>query len=197
MQKIITLFQRNYDGDHLVRNEVTPGAEWVLAGEGVATDKHDGTCCLFKDGQLWKRYELKQGKAAPEGFVCAQERPDPVTGDMPGWIPVSATDPADRWHREAMANQIPFEGKPLVEGQTYELVGPKVNGNGDRWKDHRLLPHGLGIFPHFPRTFDEIKATFADGWYGEGIVFHHPDGRMVKIKVKDFGLKRKTRAGLL
>lgn len=25
----------------------------------------------------------------------------------------------------------------------------------------------------------------------EGIVWHHPDGRMVKIKGKDFGLKRR------
>lgn len=39
MQKIISLFQRNYDGDHLVRDEVVPGAEWVLRGEGVATRK--------------------------------------------------------------------------------------------------------------------------------------------------------------
>lgn len=43
MKKIISLFQRNYNGDHLVRNEVVPGAEWVLAGEGVATRKFDGT----------------------------------------------------------------------------------------------------------------------------------------------------------
>jgi hypothetical protein len=39
MQKIISLFQRNYDGDKLVRNEVTPGAEWVINGEGIATRK--------------------------------------------------------------------------------------------------------------------------------------------------------------
>jgi len=25
----------------------------------------------------------------------------------------------------------------------------------------------------------------------EGLVFHHPDGRMAKIKKRDFGLKRK------
>ncbi len=31
MQKIISLFQRNYDGDKLVRDEVVPGAEWVIA----------------------------------------------------------------------------------------------------------------------------------------------------------------------
>jgi hypothetical protein len=24
----------------------------------------------------------------------------------------------------------------------------------------------------------------------EGLVFHHPDGRMAKIKLRDFGLKR-------
>ena len=42
MRKIITLFQRNYDGDRLVRDEVVPGAEWVLAGEGAPTRKWDG-----------------------------------------------------------------------------------------------------------------------------------------------------------
>ena len=44
MRKMITLFQRNYGSDDLARNEVMPGAEWVLAGEGLATRKHDGTC---------------------------------------------------------------------------------------------------------------------------------------------------------
>ena len=50
MRKIISLFQRNYDGDRLVRNEVVPGAEWVVAGEGVATRKWDGTACLVENG---------------------------------------------------------------------------------------------------------------------------------------------------
>ena len=54
MRKIISLFQRNYDGDRLVRNEVVPGAEWVLAGEGIATRKYDGTCCMVRDGKLYK-----------------------------------------------------------------------------------------------------------------------------------------------
>ena len=62
MKKIISLFQRNYDGDLLVRDEVVPGAEWVIAGEGVATRKFDGTCCLVRDGKLFKRYEVKAGK---------------------------------------------------------------------------------------------------------------------------------------
>jgi hypothetical protein len=39
VQKIISRFQRNSDGDRLVRDEVVPGAEWLLAGEGVVTRK--------------------------------------------------------------------------------------------------------------------------------------------------------------
>ena len=42
MKKIISLYQRNYNGDRQVRDEVVPGAEWVIAGEGVATRKWDG-----------------------------------------------------------------------------------------------------------------------------------------------------------
>lgn len=41
MKKIVSLFQRNYDGDRLVRNEVVPGAEWVIAGDGSPTMDND------------------------------------------------------------------------------------------------------------------------------------------------------------
>jgi hypothetical protein len=37
MKKIISLFARNYETDHLVRDEIVAGAEWVVAGEGFAT----------------------------------------------------------------------------------------------------------------------------------------------------------------
>lgn len=48
MKKIISLFCRNYDGDRCVRDEVVPGAEWVIAGEGTPTRKYDGTCCMIR-----------------------------------------------------------------------------------------------------------------------------------------------------
>jgi hypothetical protein len=178
MRKIISLFQRNYDGDKLVRDEVVPGAERVLAGEGVATRKWDGTCCMVKDGQLFKRFDAKKGKTPPDGFLPAQD-PDPKTGHWPGWLPVG-NGPEDQWHREAF-----FPG--TADG-TYELIGPKVQGNPENAETHRLVPHG-GITLHPPRTFDGIRA-YLNGSDFEGIVWHHPDGRMVKIKTKDFGLKR-------
>lgn len=102
MKKIISLFQRNYEGDRLVRDEVTPGAEWVLAGEGIATRKWDGTSCLYKDKILYKRHDAKNGKTPPVGFFPAQD-PDEKTGHWPGWLPVGE-GAEDQWHREAMAN---------------------------------------------------------------------------------------------
>jgi hypothetical protein len=186
MQKIISLFQRNYDGDRLVRDEVTPGAEWVVNGEGVATRKWDGTCCMIKDGVLYKRYDAKKGKTPPEGFIPAQE-PDPVTGHWPGWLKVSDTSKEDKWHREGYENSIQVYGNPIPDG-TYELVGPKVNNNRDNLPLHRLIQHGVEILTEAPRTYTESKVWFADQNI-EGIVWHHPDGRMVKIKKKVFGYK--------
>lgn len=186
MQKIISLFQRNYETDRLVRNEITPGAEWVVNGEGIATRKWDGTCCKIENGVLYKRYDAKKGKTPPDGFIPAQE-PDPVTGHWPGWIVIPADDkaPENKWHREAFMNT-PTED--LAIGGTYELVGPRINGNKDGIKQHLLIPHGNDIIVNAPVTFDELSAWFA-GINIEGIVWHHPDGRMVKIKKKDFGYK--------
>jgi Family of unknown function (DUF5565) len=179
MQKIITLFERNYEGDRLVRNEIVTGAEWVAAGEGIPTRKYDGTCCLMREGKLYRRYEIKKGRTPPPGFEPSQE-PDPVTGDVPGWVPVS-DGPEDRWHREALT-VLPPDG-------TYELCGPKVQGNPEGFEDHVLVRHGADVLENVPRTFEGLREYFLDHQI-EGVVWHHPDGRMVKIKRRDFGLKR-------
>lgn len=178
MKKTVSLFARNYDGDRLVRDEIVPGAEWVVAGEGTATRKHDGTSCMVRSGKLYKRFDAKAGKKPPQGFEPAQE-PDAKTGHWPGWVPVG-NGPEDRWHREAY-----FGG--LFDG-TYELCGPKVQGNPERYLGHVLVPHGSEVLPDCPRTFNELREYLKRDI--EGVVWHHPDGRMVKAKGKDFGIKR-------
>lgn len=179
MQKIISLFQRNYSGDRLVRDEVTQGAEWVIAGEGLATRKFDGTCCMGRGGKLYKRYDAKKGKQPPVGFEPAQD-PDPITGHWPGWLPVG-DGPADQWHREALfATFRPADG-------IYELCGPKIQGGVEGFVRHTLIPHCAHVLKDCPVTFDALKAYLADSAM-EGIVWHHLDGRMVKIKRRDFGL---------
>ncbi len=182
MKKTVSLFQRNYDGDRLVRDEIVPGAEWVAAGEGVATRKLDGTCCMVRDGNLFRRYDAKAGKTPPAGFEPAQEA-DPVTGHWPGWMPVG-DGPEDKWHMAALF----LAGGLRLEDGTYELCGPRIQKNPEGFHDHVLIRHGAEHLDA-PRTFDALRDYLAANDI-EGIVWHHPDGRMVKIKGKDFGLKR-------
>ena len=186
MKKIVSLFQRNYETDRKVRNEIVPGAEWVVNGEGFPTIKIDGTSCLIKDGLLYKRYDAKQGKTPPDEFLPAQD-PDPTTGHWPGWLRVDTITPKpeDKWHIQAW-NSLPV----AVFDCTYELIGPKVQGNPYGLSSHQLIKHGAWLPDgDVPRDFDGLKA-YLSIHHIEGIVWHSTDGdRMVKIKSRDFGIK--------
>ena len=187
MKKIISLFKRDYENGRLVINEVTPGAEWVIAGEGIATQKFDGTCCMVRDGQLFKRYDAKKGKTPSVEFEPAQD-PDPITGHWPGWLPVSDSN-EDKYFREAILPDSPYNCG-LLDG-TYELCGPKIQNNPERLQSHSLIKHGKVELSDCPRTFEELKTYFRVNCnFIEGVVWHHTDGRMVKLKCKDFGFKR-------
>jgi len=180
MQKVSSLFKRDYEGNRQIFNEVVDGAEWVITGEGVATEKIDGTACMVRGGRLYKRFDAKKGKIPPPNFESAQE-PDPITGHWPGWIPVG-DGPEDKWHRDIdvfVAN---------LPNATYELVGPKVQGNKYDLKRHTLRLHGDNILAGAPTDFSGIMQYLNVHPQYEGIVWHHPDGRMVKIKRRDFGL---------
>lgn len=179
MKKIPTLFVRDRITGRVI-DEVQPGCEWVFAGEGVATRKYDGTCCLIRGGKLFKRYDAKHGKTPPTGFEPAQD-PDPVTGHWPGWLAVG-DGPEDRWHREA------FKGCEFLPEGTYELIGPKIQSNPEDCPVHMLTPHGKNLLL-VPLNFNGIREHLAENDI-EGIVWHHPDGRMAKIKGKDFGIRR-------
>lgn len=179
MKKIPTLFERDWNADRSrVVDQVHAGCEWVLAGEGIPTRKMDGTCCMVRGAKLYKRRELKPTDNAPEGFELADR--DEETGKIVGWMPVGH-GPEDRHHMEAWSE----DGRVFPDG-TYELVGPKVQGNPERASAHTLIPHGVKILADVPRTFDGLR-DWLTGKDMEGIVFHHPDGRMAKIKLRDFG----------
>lgn len=185
MKKIPTVFERDWSGDKSrVTSKVSPGCQWVLDGEGLATRKIDGTSCRVKDGKLYKRRELRKGDKAPEDFDTSDH--DHETGKTVGWVPIGE-GPEDRYHREAFGKT----SMSIPDG-TYELIGPKVQGNPEGLAVHTLIRHGQGIageIDNAPRTFDELKSFFLLQDI-EGIVWHHPDGRMAKIKARDFGAKR-------
>lgn len=178
VQKIPTLFLRDPDDRRHVLREVNPAAAWVLDGEAVATRKYDGTCLLLDtDGDWWARREVKPGKSAPAGY--REVETDPVTGKTVGWEPVGQS-PFARFWREAM------DAEPVQRPGTYELIGPKVNGNPEGSTGHRLVWHNAAeVLPDVPLTFDGLQALLTGLDY-EGIVWHHPGGRMAKLKRRDF-----------
>jgi hypothetical protein len=186
MQKIPTLFVRDENDRRYVTAEVTPGCEWVMAGEGVATRKYDGTCVMLDDaGHWWARREVKAGKAAPAGFSEVER--DPVTGKTVGWEPVEQSAFA-KYHAEAL--DTPGITKDAFKPGTYELVGPKVNGNPERVFWHMLIRHAdaAPIRP-FSLTYEDLRDTVRvlhEHEGAEGVVWHHLDGRMAKLKARDF-----------
>ena len=186
MIKMPCLFVRTFHGHNsfTLTEAVTLGCEWVLAGEGSASVKRDGTACIFLHGRLWKRYDAKKDrktgeyKAPPAGaWPCAD--PDPVTGHWPHWAPLSVHD---YWHLEAGEAQ----AHELVEGATYELCGPKLQGNPEGFDRHVLVRHGYEhVWPL--RTFEGLRGYLSEAPF-EGVVFAHPDGRFAKIRRNDYGL---------
>lgn len=184
MKKIPTMFVRDWSGDRSRVVDVPhPDCGWVFAGEGWPTIKFDGTCCMVRAGVLFRRRELKSGQRAPFGFES--EGTDPETGKTVGWVPVG-DGPEDRWHREA------FDWLDPKEDGTYELIGPHIQGNPESNHREELVNHQDGdwvIRERVPRDFDGLRVWLS-GRDIEGIVWHHADGRMAKIKLRDFGLKR-------
>lgn len=191
MEKISTLFRKDPNDLGRVINEINPENKWVLAGHGAATRKYDGTACAIISGELHKRYDAKinkktgKRKEPPAGSIACQE-PDEITGHQPFWVKCDRDNPSDKWHWEAFDNY-KNHGE---DDYTYELCGPKIQGNPEKLLWHTLIPHGIDLCHGIELTFEGIKK-YLESVDIEGIVFcHQGNGRMCKIRKSDFGIKR-------
>jgi hypothetical protein len=199
MRKIPTIYKRDPENPRYVLPELVEGCEWVLAGEGIATRKYDGTCVMFDGTIWWARREVKAGKLPPENFRCIQL--DENTGHQVGWEPIEQS-PFVKFHTEALINRWgmgdeqarAYGVEPDWAEGTYELCGPKINGNPEGYEIHRLIAHANAqVLPLLSAEYDRLaewfRQTTEHGWEAakyEGVVWHHPDGRMAKIKRRDF-----------
>ena len=171
MQKISTMFVRDETKPgHPVIDQIKPECQWVLDGDGDATVKIDGTNLKIESGHLLKR-----------------QKPKDRDYDDAAYVPCDRGNPADKWAFEA------FDRLPKIYDGIYELIGPKVQGNPHLRPSHELIsvvpPAAelrLGLID-CGRTFEGIRLYLSETPI-EGLVFHHPDGRMAKIKRRDFGL---------
>ena len=184
MEKIPTCLERDWDGDRSrVLDVEHPSCEWVFAGEGVATRKVDGTCVMYDGTIWWARRDVHEGKEPPANYVAITE-PDPETGKIAGWEPIDQSSFAKFWNEA-----VDFTTDDGWDPGTYELLGPKIQRNPEGLTRHELWKHEFAERASVDRTFEGMKSFLEErGW--EGIVFHHPDGRMAKIKGRDFGLRR-------
>lgn len=206
MKKIPNLFERDWNGDRSrVLPELHKGADvgWVLCGEGVPTVKWDGSAVMIRAGKLFVRFDCKRGKTAPPDFEPCDDE-DSKTGHRPGWIP--AVEPYARWHLDAWKNS----GGDNLPNSTYEACGPQHQTNPYGFPKNILIAHGanevaLALWPvKVEDAFDYLKEFLGIALYQptlmpaplkmEGLVWHHPDGRMAKVLASDLGLPWKAKS---
>ncbi len=226
-RKIPTVFVRDFEGllgprGKLVTTTPHKDAAWVLEGRGVPTRKLDGTCCWISDEpKFYKRLDVKLvykkgGKPVrretPPGFVLVQE--DETTGHRWGWVPVSETSSADKWHMDALLyhSKIPAklymgeqEKKDIAIGLkycslcpgTFELIGPKIQSNKEKSiidilgvgaNQHVLMRHGEMVLNELPAqlSYEKLNDYFRHHSDIEGIIWHFPqkDGTIKMAKLK-------------
>jgi len=184
MKKIPTLFEREYGDDGgviAVKPIVRSGLEWVLDGEGEATEKVDGACCAIIDGRLWKRFDAKPGRKIPPGAIPCITHADPITGHWPHWVMVDAKSKGDKWFVEAWVNT-PW----ATEDGTYEAVGVHFQSNPYGLDADFLERHGRIKINDCPRDFDGIREYLRTHDI-EGIVWWKDGEPRCKIKRTDFG----------
>jgi len=183
MEKIPTVFDR---GDNFkVIDKVREECNWVIAGEGIPTEKLDGTNI---------RLTVRSGV-----IVRVEKRRNPnksqkAQGIKDGWyVDANIESKEDKWIFEAVENTNVHDWPD--DEHSCEALGPKIQGNPLGLLDHKCVPFNLTIpdYNEVTRTFEgmkeflaEVESKYCPGHMAEGIVFHHSDGRRAKIKRKDF-----------
>jgi hypothetical protein len=173
------------NGDYNVTPEINPGYEWVFEDESVmAIEKLHGTnvSINIQDGvitSVWNRTERI-----------------PFFNKGKKHIIEGILNSFERGYTEF-----------LEDGQHFgELIGPKVNGNPYKLKEHLWIPFETYAQKHlrykswgkYPKDFNTISEWFKEliplyacivqgeegrkNGFVEGIVFTHPDGRMAKLR---------------
>lgn len=196
MKKVPTLFVRDHKKDHQIIDVVKPECEWVTQGLGVPTYKWDGTATMHHSGvwyvrrtvkhvttDMYHEYMLRASSKKYKSFPSAfrLEGFDSNTQQAVGWVPATGVD-LEPFLVDALRNN----GIDWNDG-TYELIGPKINGNKHNLDRHRLMPHGQPIPEDVPTDWTGLYNFLKDFNY-EGVVWWRVDGHRAKIKRRDFGL---------
>lgn len=186
-------------GQRNVSDRINEKAEFILErDDAIATMKVDGVGMkLNENGEWFSRRSVKPGKRTPNGFILEEE--DNNTGIKFGWEPIEQSD-FKKFFLKALNNP---ENIDFIPG-TYELIGPKINGNKENVSVNKLILHGsttvqdIGYdFPTMAEIREHIElgdlknflepffTTFRDNSI-EGIVWWVDNNPAVKLRAVDF-----------
>ena len=120
------------------------------------------------------------------GAIPCEPEPDPITGHWPHWVPVTA-EPAFKWHMAA------YNNTTSVHDATYEAIGPHFQGNPYKLDKDILIEHGATVITDLPKplTKESLEAYFRSHPSMEGIVFYGENGKMAKLRLKDYKMQPK------
>lgn len=181
MNKISTIFKRDEQ-----TKRVTPildsWAEGFNFSEAIATEKIDGTNVrLTVRNHILVRLEKRRNPTKIEKYKGIVE---------PWYVDAYETEANDKYMWESAKNtDLSF----LEDGEwSAEAVGPKIQGNPLNLTAHRVFffthpdVEKQLQFENVPTTYEELKIWMPQqkSHVGinsgiEGIVWHHPNGRMV------------------
>lgn len=186
MEKIQTIFNRNWDTDRKVTDDLSVDFDFENA---IATEKLDGmniriTVRIGTVVRLEKRRNPSKDQKE-QGIVD------------PWYMDANENEPADKWLFDAVSNT-DFTNVPDGEWSA-EAIGKNIQGNPlnldknivfifslPEWRERITFTNPPTEYHALKEWLNAQKSKINENALIEGLVWHHPDGSMVKIKRKDF-----------
>lgn len=172
--------RKEIDGNYIVTPEIDPECAW-FQDEGVTCqEKLDGTnvSIVIENGKITRVFNR--------------------TNEMDLWCDNPVVLAVRESYKRGYCN--------FTDGQYFgEAIGERIQGNPYKIQGNIWLPFNTYFAKHltyqtwgkYPKDFETISAWFKEGLmplffmskhngdktgFVEGVVFHHPDGRMCKLR---------------
>jgi hypothetical protein len=184
MEKIPTIFKRDEANGGRITREYAVDTEWFLMA--IATEKLDGTNVrVTVRNRMAVRLEKRRNPSKVEKHK----------GIIEPWYVDASESTEDKWINDALKNT---DLSAVPDGEwSGEAIGPNIQGNPLNLETNRIFFFTLDKRPIFledvPTTYDELaawlpaqKSKYGNDCGIEGVVWHLPDGKKMKIKTKDF-----------
>ena len=186
MRKILTIFDRNWETNRKVNEKLIVDFDFENA---IATEKLDGMNIrlTIRNGEV-----MRVEKRRNPSKIQKQRK---IT--EPWYVDADPYASQDKWIFDAVKNT---DMSSVKDGEwSAEAIGKNIQGNPLNLVQNQVFFFSLPVWrakitlQNVPYTFGELKvflekqkSFIGNNALIEGIVWHHPNGDMVKIKRKDF-----------